>query len=450
MPRRRPTGRRPACCRATGQGDSGGEGVTRNKHYLGDKPDSWDQLQPVCPAGRHQGDLSRPDAGRHARPRSGRGGFGFNWNPVAGDYSVDVIVTGEMWGTRWKYAMACPRGGREELKWPDRFSAANRCNAIARSASRAIPCGAPRRQLRAAITQRLSSEHADLLAIPEVDPSGRRIDWYAPFDGEVRRLAISATPSASRSRTRSVACMTGLVGLAVSMEEPTRSGAERNFARLPAPCADRARRGDALRRRRQAGDDLLGLLPMPPAGSFLPRAAVPVPALPARRAGAPGRLRRRRDGATGCARHLVAMAAAALLSVLLAGLAWCCALSAASRARLEAKRATRACLLGAPAVELQNVRLATLQQDNETCARTGAADDDCRAARAAMRAGVWCPAVSVVAQWRADRARRRPMTKAPGVNVAAKARERPTARPPRADGKDQPKARMQGPTQGAT
>ena len=44
-------------------------------------------------------------------------------------------------------------------------------------------------QLRTAIAQRLSREHADLLAIPEVDPSGRRIDWYAPFDGEVRRLA---------------------------------------------------------------------------------------------------------------------------------------------------------------------------------------------------------------------------------------------------------------------
>ena len=43
--------------------------------------------------------------------------------------------------------------------------------------------------LRAAIAQRLSREHADLLAVPEVDPSGRRIDWYAPFDGEARRLA---------------------------------------------------------------------------------------------------------------------------------------------------------------------------------------------------------------------------------------------------------------------
>ena len=39
-------------------------------------------------------------------------------------------------------------------------------------------------QLRTAITQRLSCRHADLLAIPEVDPTGRRIDWYAPVEGE--------------------------------------------------------------------------------------------------------------------------------------------------------------------------------------------------------------------------------------------------------------------------
>src|SRR6185369_9636562 len=88
------------------------------------------------------------------------------------------------------------------------------------------------RQLRAAITQRLSSEHADLLAIPEVDPSGRRIDWYAPFDGEVRRLADlgDAERAAIQDKVRHL--HEGLVGLAVSMEEPTRSGAERNFARL--------------------------------------------------------------------------------------------------------------------------------------------------------------------------------------------------------------------------
>src|SRR5689334_5367608 len=44
-------------------------------------------------------------------------------------------------------------------------------------------------RLRTAIAQRLSREHADLLAIPEVDPSGRRMDWYAPFDGDVGQLA---------------------------------------------------------------------------------------------------------------------------------------------------------------------------------------------------------------------------------------------------------------------
>jgi hypothetical protein len=91
-------------------GDSGGEGVTHNRHYLGEKPGF---------VGINYNLYVRPDdikvmyrgqmlAGTHG-PRSGRGGFGFNWNPVAGDYSVDVVVTGEMWGTRWTYAMSCPR-----------------------------------------------------------------------------------------------------------------------------------------------------------------------------------------------------------------------------------------------------------------------------------------------------------------------------------------------------
>lgn len=94
-------------------GDSGGEGVTRNKHYLGDKPGfvainynlfvKPDDIKVI-----YRGQVI---AGTHG-PRSGRGGFGFDWRPVAGDYSVDVIVTGEMWGTRWNYAMSCPRGGR--------------------------------------------------------------------------------------------------------------------------------------------------------------------------------------------------------------------------------------------------------------------------------------------------------------------------------------------------
>ena len=91
-------------------GDSGGEGVTRNRHYLGDKPGFATinynlYVKPDDIKVMYRGQLLN---GTHG-PRSGRGGFGFDWKPVAGDYSVDVIVTGEMWGTRWQYAMTCPR-----------------------------------------------------------------------------------------------------------------------------------------------------------------------------------------------------------------------------------------------------------------------------------------------------------------------------------------------------
>lgn len=94
-------------------GDSGGEGVTRNRHYLGERPGFValnyqlfvrpDDIKVI-----YRGQVLAGTGG----PRSGRGGFGFDWKPVAGDYSVEVIVTGEQWGTRWNYAIACPRGGR--------------------------------------------------------------------------------------------------------------------------------------------------------------------------------------------------------------------------------------------------------------------------------------------------------------------------------------------------
>ncbi len=94
-------------------GDSGGEGVTHNKHYLGDKPGFVALNYQLFQA---PDDIRVMYRGRQVAgtggPRSGRGGFGFDWNPVAGDYSVDVIVTGPHMGTRWNYAIACPRGGR--------------------------------------------------------------------------------------------------------------------------------------------------------------------------------------------------------------------------------------------------------------------------------------------------------------------------------------------------
>lgn len=87
-------------------------------------------------------------------------------------------------------------------------------------------------QLRTAIAARLSREHADLLAIPEAEPSGRSIAWYAPFDGEVRRLS-DLPESERRTVLDTVHRLHGdLSGLATQMEATERSSAERNFARL--------------------------------------------------------------------------------------------------------------------------------------------------------------------------------------------------------------------------
>ena len=90
--------------------DSGGEGETRNRHYLGDKPGSVtidynlyvkpDEIKVI-----YRGQVIASSGGA----RSGRGSFGFDWRPVAGDYSVQVVVTGETWGTRWTYTLTCPR-----------------------------------------------------------------------------------------------------------------------------------------------------------------------------------------------------------------------------------------------------------------------------------------------------------------------------------------------------
>lgn len=87
-------------------------------------------------------------------------------------------------------------------------------------------------QLRAAIAQRLSREHADLLAIPEVDPSGRRIDWYAPFDGEARRLSDLGETERAAVLDKVRSLHADLAALADSMDAPERSSAERNFSRL--------------------------------------------------------------------------------------------------------------------------------------------------------------------------------------------------------------------------
>jgi hypothetical protein len=87
-------------------------------------------------------------------------------------------------------------------------------------------------QLRAAISHRLSREHADLLGVPEVDPTGQRIDWYAPFEGEAQRLTDLPEPERAAILDKVRRLHDDIAQLAESMTAPARSGAERNFGRL--------------------------------------------------------------------------------------------------------------------------------------------------------------------------------------------------------------------------
>jgi hypothetical protein len=87
-------------------------------------------------------------------------------------------------------------------------------------------------QLRAAIAARLSREHAELLAVPEAEPSGRTINWYAPFDGDVRRLGDLGEAERREMLDRVHRLHGEIAGLATQMEAVERSNAERNFARL--------------------------------------------------------------------------------------------------------------------------------------------------------------------------------------------------------------------------
>lgn len=228
------------------------------------------------------------------------------------------------------------------------------------------------RQLRAAITQRLSHEHADLLAVPEVDPSGRRIDWYAPFDGEVHRLTDLGEAERTQIQDKVRALHRDLVGLATSMEEPARSGAERNFARLlrhalTAPGEETLYVVDGKPVMTFWGFSADASLP----GAFLPSAAVPVPgpialppAMPAAvMASAPAVAAVAAPGTRSTWWQWVLLAL--LLLLLLAGLAWLLRPYLPHlEPRLEAEARERALAFSMrQPMDLQNVRMATLQQD---------------------------------------------------------------------------------------
>ncbi|MCW5747448.1 MAG: hypothetical protein KIT36_14765 [Alphaproteobacteria bacterium] len=88
---------------------SGGAGVTRNRHYIGDKPGRVtvqynmkmipDQMN-VYYRGRLVATTNHPV--------SFFGGLSFDFQPEAGDYTVTVEVVGPRRGTEWQYRLNCP------------------------------------------------------------------------------------------------------------------------------------------------------------------------------------------------------------------------------------------------------------------------------------------------------------------------------------------------------
>ena len=136
-----------------------------------------------------------------------------------------------MWGTRWNYAMVMPTLRNLMAAGPLLVSEPlQRYRALGLAGD---PVWRAAGQLRAAIAQRLSRQHADLLAIPEVDPTG-------PPHRLVRALRRRGAPRrrtrAGRARggrwTRSIACTAISRGWPRRWRRRTAPSAERNFARL--------------------------------------------------------------------------------------------------------------------------------------------------------------------------------------------------------------------------
>ena len=290
------------------------------------------------------------------------------------------------------------------------------------------------RQLRAAIAQRLSPEHADLLAIPEVDPSGRRIDWYAPFDGEVRRLADLGDAERIAVQDKVRRLHEGLVGLAVSMEEPTRSGAERNFARLlrhalTAPGEETLYVVDGKPVMTFWGFSADAALP----GIFLP-AAPPAPVPPpaavipqAAMASMPAAATMAMPGTRSTWWQWLLLAL--LLLLLLAGLAWVLRPYLPHlEPRLEAEARDRALAFSVRhPTELQEVRFTTLQQDNERLQlELARLTDEVARKGGDCAAGVLLPGGVIVGNGAPIERSAGPDDKAAGVNVA----EKPNAKGP--------------------
>ncbi len=101
---------------------------------------------------------------------------------------------------------------------------------------RGTPLHAAHAQIRAAIRRRLGERHALLLAEPESDETGRRIDWYAGVEGVV--VALDALPPERREALRADidTLFTDIVELGTRLEESPSDDARATGAALRLAC----------------------------------------------------------------------------------------------------------------------------------------------------------------------------------------------------------------------
>jgi hypothetical protein len=293
-------------------------------------------------------------------------------------------------------------------------------------------------QLRAAIAARLSREHADLLAIPEVDPTGRHIDWYAPFDGEARRLSEAGKAERAHVLDKVQRLHGDLARLADTMEAPERSSAERNFARL-------------LRHALTApGEETLYVVDGRPVMTFwgftadasLPGAFLASPPVPPRPVARP-------EAVMVSAPAIMAVAPrttwwqwlllALLLLLLLALLAWLVRpYLPRLEPYLEAEARERALSLSIrQPLELQRTRVDTLQHDYENLQLELARLTDEAARRGGdCAAGIVVPGGVIVGGAPIERGASQEPVPAPGVNLADKTDSKGGAKGPDEQNKD--------------
>lgn len=92
---------------------SGGRGVTRTRHFLGNRPGRVTlnyntRIEPDQIDVYYRGRL----VSSTYRPVSGIGAISFDYQPTGGGpeaNTVEVVVTGRGWTTQWSYTMGCPR-----------------------------------------------------------------------------------------------------------------------------------------------------------------------------------------------------------------------------------------------------------------------------------------------------------------------------------------------------